>query len=223
MITAHTGQRRAPRVGGDRPQVMVMIDYDKLRKQAAGAGLIGDGEPISAGDLRRLSCDADLLPAVLGGPSAVLDADLLPAVLGGPSAVLDVGRAAWLVTPEIRAALALRDGGCVFPAPTPAPPPAKPTTSSPGGAAARPPWGTSSCSATTTTPWSNPRSTAPATNRKSRSQPTDYPKPLHRGDSSPPPTPTPRQTPEGPRPRSPRIPTRRGSGHVRWLTREAAG
>ncbi len=62
-------------------------------------GLIGQGEPLSAGDLRRLCCDADLLPAVLGGPSTVLD----------------VGRDNRLVTPELRAALVLRDGGCVFP------------------------------------------------------------------------------------------------------------
>ena len=43
------------------------------------------------------------------------DADLMPAVLGGPSEVLDVGRTQRLVTPAIRAALELRDGGCIFP------------------------------------------------------------------------------------------------------------
>jgi len=99
MIAAHTNGRRSPKVGGDRPRVVVTLDYDKLLRDAAGAGLIGDGDPISAGDLRRLCCEADLLPAVLGGRSAVLD----------------VGRQARLVTPEMRAALVLRDGGCVFP------------------------------------------------------------------------------------------------------------
>ena len=98
MIHEHQHERRAPKVGGDRPRVIVTLDYDKLRRQAAGAGLVGD-EPISAGDLRRLCCDAGLLPAVLGGPSEVLE----------------VGRAARLVTAEIRAALVLRDGGCAFP------------------------------------------------------------------------------------------------------------
>lgn len=43
------------------------------------------------------------------------DADLLPAILGGPSGILDVGRDHRLVTPTIRAALAARDQGCVFP------------------------------------------------------------------------------------------------------------
>ncbi|HEY3547788.1 MAG TPA: HNH endonuclease signature motif containing protein [Propionicimonas sp.] len=36
-------------------------------------------------------------------------------VLGGPSTVLDVGRDHRLVPPDLRAALVLRDGGCVFP------------------------------------------------------------------------------------------------------------
>ena len=39
----------------------------------------------------------------------------MPAVLAGPSEVLDVGRTQRLVTPGIRAALELRDGGCIFP------------------------------------------------------------------------------------------------------------
>jgi len=99
MILHHGEGRRAPKVGGDRPRVVVTVDYAKLVADAAGAGLIGEGEPLSAGDLRRLCCDADLLPAVLGGPSSVLD----------------VGRDCRLVPADLRAALVLRDGGCVFP------------------------------------------------------------------------------------------------------------
>ncbi|HEY3338207.1 MAG TPA: DUF222 domain-containing protein [Propionicimonas sp.] len=99
MITNHQQGKRAPKVAGDRPRVVVTLDYDKLLREAAAAGLIGQGEPLSAGDLRRLCCDGGLLPAVLGGPSQVLD----------------VGRERRLVTPDIRAALDLRDGGCIFP------------------------------------------------------------------------------------------------------------
>ena len=99
MIGGHQRGKRAPRVAGDRPRVVVTLDYDKLRRDAADAGLIGADEPISAGDLRRLCCDSGLLPAVLGGPSQVLD----------------VGRERRLVTPDIRAALDLRDAGCIFP------------------------------------------------------------------------------------------------------------
>ncbi|HEX5334366.1 MAG TPA: DUF222 domain-containing protein, partial [Propionicimonas sp.] len=99
MIINHSKGRRAPKVGGDRPRIVVTVDYGRLLADATGAGLIGDGEPLSAGDLRRLCCDADLLPAVLGGPSTVLD----------------VGRDCRLVPSDMRAALVLRDGGCVFP------------------------------------------------------------------------------------------------------------
>lgn len=98
MILNHATGRRAPKVGGDRPRVVVTVEYARLVADATAAGLIGD-EPLSAGDLRRLCCDADLLPAVLGGPSTVLD----------------VGRDHRLVPADLRAALVLRDGGCVFP------------------------------------------------------------------------------------------------------------
>jgi hypothetical protein len=84
-------------VGGAK--VLVKLDYHRLREGAAGAGLIGADQLVSAGELRRLCCDAELIPAVLRGASEVLD----------------VGRSARLVTPAIRAALVLRDGGCAFP------------------------------------------------------------------------------------------------------------
>ena len=64
-----------------------------------GARFIGCGEPVPASLVRQWLCDADLLPVVLGGPSEVLD----------------VGQAQRLVTPGIRAALEVRDRGCVFP------------------------------------------------------------------------------------------------------------
>ena len=99
MINTHQREQHAPKIAGDRPRIMVTIDYQKLLDDAARAGLIAADEPISAGDLRRLCCDADLLPAILGGPSLILD----------------VGRERRLVTPDIRAALTLRDGGCIFP------------------------------------------------------------------------------------------------------------
>lgn len=102
MIRAHGAARagrEGPRTGGDRPRVIVKLDFEALRREAAGAGLIADDQPLSAGELRLLCCDAGLLPAVLGGPSEVLD----------------VGRERRLVTPAIRAALIARDGGCAFP------------------------------------------------------------------------------------------------------------
>ncbi len=100
----HHGQRAlAPSHGGDRPRISVTLSYEALLDAGRDGMPIGrlttSGEPIPAGQLRQLLCDADVLPAVLGGRSEVLD----------------VGRAQRLVTPPIRAALDLRDQGCIFP------------------------------------------------------------------------------------------------------------
>jgi len=91
--------RHRPVAGGGGARVIVTLDYARLQADAAGAGLIAGGRRLSAGELRQLCCDAELVPAVLGGPSEVLD----------------VGRSRRLVTPEIRTALVLRDGCCAFP------------------------------------------------------------------------------------------------------------
>ncbi|MEO7586734.1 MAG: DUF222 domain-containing protein, partial [Arachnia sp.] len=91
--------RDAPSSMGDRPRIVVTIREEDLRERAEQAGVLARGAKITAGDLRRLCCHADLMPAVLGGPSEILD----------------VGRTQRLVTPAIRKALTLRDGGCVFP------------------------------------------------------------------------------------------------------------
>jgi hypothetical protein len=52
--------------------VVATIDHDKLRRQL-GAAALDTGADISAGDLRRLACNAQILPAVLDGASRVLD------------------------------------------------------------------------------------------------------------------------------------------------------
>lgn len=89
--------------GGQAPgthnRVAVVVDFDKLRADAAGAGALLDGTPLSAGEVRLLCCDAGILPAVMRGPSQVLD----------------IGRSTRAVSPAIRAALTLRDHGCAFP------------------------------------------------------------------------------------------------------------
>ncbi len=104
MVHAHTQNALAPGHGGDRPRVVITLSYDSLANAAAGVHplsgqLTKTGEPVPASVLRRWLCDAEVLPVVLGGPSQILD----------------VGRLQRLVTPTIRAALEVRDGGCVFP------------------------------------------------------------------------------------------------------------
>ena len=104
MVQQHSQWELAPNRAGDRPRVVVTLNYHAMRRAANESGalhgrLASTGEPVSAGVLRRLLCDAEILPIVLGDRSEVLD----------------VGRSRRLVTPAIRVALEYRDQGCVFP------------------------------------------------------------------------------------------------------------
>ena len=97
---AHAAARHqdAPRHGGDRPRVRVLIEHQRLLADCRDAHLLDSGSELTATQLRQLACDAGILPAVLGGNGEVLD----------------VGREHRLVTPPIRTALTARDRGCVF-------------------------------------------------------------------------------------------------------------
>ena len=110
----HQGQRRAdalvelasrqlksgslPENGGEKPHLVVRLDYASLR-DALGAAHLDSGQPLSPSTVRRLACDATIIPAVLGSA-------------GEP---LDVGRGVRLIGGGLRRALVLRDRGCAFP------------------------------------------------------------------------------------------------------------
>jgi hypothetical protein len=119
---------RLPQTGGVRPQLTVTVELASLLGQAGLPG--GDGGvagPLPAETVRRLACDAALTRVLVTrhphqhpaeGLAARLRAAvaLLPPALGGaPTQPLEVGRATRVVTAAQRAALAVRDGGCVFP------------------------------------------------------------------------------------------------------------
>ncbi|WP_281894374.1 HNH endonuclease signature motif containing protein [Phytohabitans aurantiacus] len=87
-----------PDNGGDRPQVAVTVPYDVARKEL-GVGQLDTGERLTAEQVRRLACDAHILPIVLGGQGQILD----------------VGQQRRLFTGPLRRALVVRDGGCAFP------------------------------------------------------------------------------------------------------------
>jgi hypothetical protein len=84
--------------GGQATQLVVTTNFDALVGQL-GAGRLDTGDHMSAQTVRRLACDAGILPAVLGGNGQVLD----------------IGRQRRLFTGPVRRALVLRDGGCAFP------------------------------------------------------------------------------------------------------------
>ncbi|MGW1450584.1 DUF222 domain-containing protein [Micromonospora sp. NPDC002411] len=95
-LALRTGE--LPDSGGDLAQIVVTTSYDGLTRQL-GSGALDIGLQLTPDTVRRLACDAAILPAVLGGAGQVLD----------------VGRQRRLITGALRRALVLRDGGCAFP------------------------------------------------------------------------------------------------------------
>jgi Domain of unknown function (DUF222) len=87
-----------PTEGGQRPQVVVTVSLPVLQRRI-GIGSLALGGPINADIARRIACDAEIIPVVLGAR-------------GEP---LDVGRASRTVPTAIRRAVIVRDGGCAFP------------------------------------------------------------------------------------------------------------
>ena len=88
-----------PESHGAKPRIAVTIDYDTLTTGLGHAGLVDFDTSLSAAAVRRLACDAETLPMVLGSRSQVLD----------------VGRTNRLITPGIWHALVARDQHCAFP------------------------------------------------------------------------------------------------------------
>src|SRR5205085_4026575 len=87
-----------PDNGWERAQVAVAMQYDPIEKKVR-AGQLDTGVRISPESVRRLACDAGIIPAILGGS-------------GEP---LDIGRERRLIIGALRRALVLRDKGCAFP------------------------------------------------------------------------------------------------------------
>jgi hypothetical protein len=81
--------------GGLAATLVVTLDHEVL-KTGLGAAALVDGTEISPGEARRLACGAGIIPAVLGGASAVLD----------------LGREQRLFNRAQRIAMTLRGKGC---------------------------------------------------------------------------------------------------------------
>ncbi|MEK0156232.1 HNH endonuclease signature motif containing protein [Arthrobacter oryzae] len=111
-----------PAAGGLRPQVMVTIDYRDLLERldrldqsgtttdgtpgsrpipgtGTGTGSFTFTGPVTASTVRKIACDADIIPVLLGSEGRVLD----------------VGRTTRIFPPHIRKAITARDQGCAFP------------------------------------------------------------------------------------------------------------
>jgi Domain of unknown function (DUF222) len=101
MMALRTGD--LPEVNGERPHVTVTIPLSELRDGLiagqVGTALLNGKYAVSPATARRLACDAQIIPAILGTHSEVLD----------------LGRSSRTWTRAQRRARALQDHGCVFP------------------------------------------------------------------------------------------------------------
>jgi hypothetical protein len=136
---------RLPQTAGVRPQLAVLVDLDSLQGRPGAVGGDTQAGALDPEACRRLGCDGAVTRVLVtrhpthqhptghhgdgdpgghhhpGGDRGLAAwlrtaAALLPPTLGGaPSQPLEVGRTTRVVQPAQRTALAVRDGGCVFP------------------------------------------------------------------------------------------------------------
>jgi hypothetical protein len=93
-VAAPEGVTRSPRA-----TLVVTMSLEALRDELRGVGMLDTDAALSPSAVRRLACEAGIVPMVLGAPSEVLD----------------LGYTKRLFTPAQRRALAVRDKGCTFP------------------------------------------------------------------------------------------------------------
>nr|WP_042194543.1 HNH endonuclease signature motif containing protein [Kibdelosporangium sp. MJ126-NF4]CEL21395.1 putative HNH endonuclease domain protein [Kibdelosporangium sp. MJ126-NF4]CTQ96038.1 putative HNH endonuclease domain protein [Kibdelosporangium sp. MJ126-NF4] len=86
-----------PTHNGFKTEIAFTISMDELARSVDGRVL--PGTRLTAGEARRLACDAHVLPVVMGGESKPLD----------------IAVPAYVVPAHIRRGLVLRDRGCAFP------------------------------------------------------------------------------------------------------------
>ncbi|WP_404286103.1 HNH endonuclease signature motif containing protein [Glutamicibacter arilaitensis] len=82
-----------------RPEILVYLKLEDLQDLAAGDARTAHGVHLPPGDLRRLLCQADIIPAVFNSKSELLD----------------YGRAQRLVPEKLKRAVLARDRGCIVP------------------------------------------------------------------------------------------------------------
>jgi hypothetical protein len=100
LCADHLASGKSPISGGFRPQVTVTASYETLLGLLDGTGCeTEDCGLLTPGIVRKILCDAEVTPVVLGGGS-------LP---------LDIGRSSRTIPWWIRNLLNLRDKGCVIP------------------------------------------------------------------------------------------------------------
>ncbi|MFD2418956.1 HNH endonuclease signature motif containing protein [Amycolatopsis pigmentata] len=98
ILTLAAQCESTPTEAGEPATLMVSVTLEEL-KSGIGHGLLDGYWNLSAAQIRRIACDAAVVPVVLGSKSEILD----------------IGRATRIVPRAIRRALIRRDKGCSFP------------------------------------------------------------------------------------------------------------
>jgi hypothetical protein len=98
ILTLAAQCKDTPTEAGEPATLMVSVTLEEL-KSGIGHGLLDGYWNLSAAQIRRIACDAAVVPVVLGSKSEILD----------------IGRATRVVPRAIRRALIRRDRGCSFP------------------------------------------------------------------------------------------------------------
>jgi hypothetical protein len=99
FVLAYGESDLLPDNGGERPQVIVTAEDTDLENRARAGCLLDTGEVLSPAALRRLCCDAGVIPMILNGDSQPLN----------------VGLSRRTIPIAIRRAVAVRDRGCAHP------------------------------------------------------------------------------------------------------------
>jgi len=86
-------------LSGVSATVLVIVDQEALMTGVGSATIAGVDTSVSAATARRMACDARIIPVVLGGASQPLD----------------LGSSRRLFSEAQRLAMAVRDGGCIWP------------------------------------------------------------------------------------------------------------
>lgn len=97
-LIEHLPADKLPKAGGTDATITVSLQYRQLIDDL-GSATVNTDEQISAGQARRLACNAGIVPIVLDGDSKILDH----------------GTSRRLHDRAQRTALAHRDGGCCWP------------------------------------------------------------------------------------------------------------
>lgn len=103
-----------PTVGGLPPQLSVIMDYQTLYGQLShGCDATGPSRPNATNFISQALFTGPISPSSIRPLSC--EAELIPSVLGSNGAVLDLGRKVRLFSPDQRRALITRDRGCAAP------------------------------------------------------------------------------------------------------------